>query len=235
MTPHNEAKKEDIAKIVLMPGDPKRAKFIAENYLTDYRLVNDVRGMSAYTGYYKGKRLTVMGCGMGIPSMGIYSYELFKFYDVDVIIKIGSTGAIIKDLNLYDIIIVDESYSESSFALVQNNTTSNIMSSSPDITNIIEQSANHLNIKYNKGRIWTSDVFYQEHSDIERVAKELNCISKEMEIFALFHNANVCHKKAAAILTVSDNMVTGEETSALERERSLQTMMTLALESVLKM
>ena len=110
MTPHNEAKKEDIAKVVLMPGDPLRAKYIAENFLEDYKLVNTVRGMYAYTGKYQNKLVTIMASGMGMPSIGIYSYELFKFYDVDKIIRIGSAGAYTKDLNLYDIILVNDSY-----------------------------------------------------------------------------------------------------------------------------
>ena len=124
MTPHIEAKKEDIAKTVLMPGDPKRAKFIAENFLDNYKLVNSVRGMTAYTGEYKGKKVTIFPSGMGNPSMGIYSYELFKFYDVENIIRIGSCGAYTKALNLYDVILVTESFSESSYALVQNNVKS---------------------------------------------------------------------------------------------------------------
>ena len=115
MTVHNEANIKDIAKTVLMPGDPLRAKMIAENYLDDYKLVNNVRGMLAYTGFYKGKRLTVMASGMGIPSMGIYSYELFKFYDVDNIIRIGSCGSLVKDLNLYDIAVAYDSYSISTY------------------------------------------------------------------------------------------------------------------------
>ena len=119
MTPHNEAKKEDIAKTVLMPGDPLRAKFIAETFLEDYKLVNTVRNIFAYTGTYKGKKVTVMASGMGMPSIGIYSYELFKFYDVDTIIRIGSAGAYTDELNLYDVVLVDGSYSESTFAKTQ--------------------------------------------------------------------------------------------------------------------
>ena len=139
MTPHIEAKKEDIASIVIMPGDPLRAKYIAENYLTDYMLVNDVRNMLAYTGYYKGKRVTVMASGMGNPSMGIYSYELFKFYDVDTIIRVGSCGAYTKNLNLYDLILVEESYSDSNYAFVQNGFKDKIITSSSELNEVIIQ------------------------------------------------------------------------------------------------
>ena len=150
-TPHIESKKEDIAKVVLMPGDPLRAKFIAETFLENIRLVNTVRNMFAYTGTYKGKEVTVFSSGMGCPSMGIYSYELFKFYDVDTIIRVGSAGAYTKDLNLYDLVLVEGSYSESNYPRVQNNEERNILYSSSDVNSIIENKANSLGIKVTKG------------------------------------------------------------------------------------
>lgn len=133
MTPHNEAEKNQIAKTVIMPGDPLRAKYIAENFLEDYKLVNQVRNMYAYTGKYSGKEVTVMASGMGMPSIGIYSYELFKFYDVDKIIRVGSAGSYTKDLNLYDVVLVNGCYSESSYAKTQNGCEDNMMYASDNL------------------------------------------------------------------------------------------------------
>ncbi|NLM62837.1 MAG: purine-nucleoside phosphorylase [Mollicutes bacterium] len=233
MTPHIEAKKEDIAKIVLMPGDPLRAKFIAENYLTDYKLINQVRGMLGYTGYYKGKKVTVMGSGMGIPSMGIYSYELFKFYDVDTIIRIGSCGAYTKDLNLFDLILVNESYSISTYAFDQNGYEGKIIEASKILNDKIINKAHELNLKINTARIHCSDVFYKETNPFKKLYEKHGCLAVEMESFALFHNAKILNKKAACILTVSDNLETKEETTSIERQTAFTTMIKLALESIL--
>lgn len=235
MTPHNEAKKEDIARIVIMPGDPRRAKFITENYLTDYRLVNDVRGMLAYTGKYKGTDITVMASGMGMPSMGIYSYELFKFYDVDIIMRVGSMGAYDANLDLYDVVLATESYSESTFAKVQNGTEDHILYSDNTLNEIILNTANETNVKVHPGRVYSSDVFYHESVDVDHMNFDLGCLGTEMETFALFHNAKVCNKKATAIITVSDHLRTGKETTSEERETAFRTMMELALNSAIKM
>ena len=234
MTPHNEAKKEDIAKIVIMPGDPRRAKYITETYLTDYKLVNDVIGMLAYTGYYKDKRITVMASGMGMPSMGIYSYELFKFYDVDIIIRVGSMGAYDANLDLYDVVVATESYSDSSFAKVQNGTEDNVLLSDASLNEKIIQTATENNIKIYPGRVYSTDVFYHEKTDVDYMNHTLGCLGTEMETFALFHNAKTLGKKATAIITVSDHLRTGKETTSEERETAFRTMMELALNSALK-
>ena len=235
MTPHNKANKEDIARIVIMPGDPKRAKFITENYLENYKLVNDVRGMLAYTGEYKGNKITVMASGMGMPSIGIYSYELFKFYDVDVIIRVGSMGAYDESLDLYDVVVATESYSDSSYAKVQSGREDNVILSDKTLNEKILETAKENNIKVHSGRVYATDVFYHEESDIDYMNKTLGCLGTEMETFALFHNANVCNKKATAIITVSDHLRTGKETTPEERETAFRTMMELALDSSLKM
>ena len=232
MTPHNEAKKEDIAKTVLMPGDPLRAKFIAENFLDDYKLVNSVRNAFAYTGTYKGKRVTVMASGMGMPSIGIYSYELFKFYDVDTIIRVGSAGAYTDKLNLYDIVLADGAYSESSFAKAQNNEERNILHGNEELNNHIKEVANKLGINVHFNNIHSSDIFYKENDNFEELREKYGCVCVEMESFALFHNANVLGKKAACLLTISDNLVTHEETTSEERQNSFKQMIELALESV---
>ena len=234
-TPHIESKKDDIAKVVLMPGDPLRAKFIAENFLENPRLVNSVRNMLAYTGTYKGKEVTVFASGMGMPSIGIYSYELFKEYDVDTIIRVGSAGAYTKDLNLYDVLLVEGAYSESSFAKTQGGELNNILYSDTNTNDVISNKANNLGITLHKGIVHSSDVFYKENDNFLEIAEKYNCLAVEMETFALFHNARVTGKKATAIVTISDNLVTHEKTTSEERQNSFVTMIKLALESAIEL
>lgn len=234
MTAHMEAKKEDIAKTVIMPGDPLRAKFIAENFLENPRLVNQVRGMLAYTGTYKGKKITVMGSGMGMPSIGIYSYELYKEYDVDQIIRIGTAGAYTKDLNLYDLLLVQKCYSESSFGYAQNGSEDHFKEANFSLNFHIQDTASELGKHLTIAVIHSSDVFYKENDNFRELYDKYGCLACEMESFALFHNAKVLGKKAACILTISDNLVTKEETSSEERQKSLKDMIELALESSLK-
>jgi purine-nucleoside phosphorylase len=238
MTPHNEAKKEDIAKIVIMPGDPLRAKYIAENFLENYTLVNSVRGTYAYTGYYKGKRLTVMASGMGMPSMGIYSYELYKVYDVDTIIRIGSCGSYSKDLNLFDIVLSENCYTEGNYALTLNNDNCHIVSSSKDVNEIIEKTAQSLNINLYKGNTVCTDCFDLYMTDVnkflERVPENFNPISAEMEAFALFYTAKMLNKKASCMMSVVDSKYIDKVATTTERETGLNNMITLALESCLE-
>ena len=234
-TPHIEAEKNDIAKVVLMPGDPLRAKYIAENFLEDYRLINSVRNMYGYTGKYKGKEVTVFASGMGNPSMGIYSYELFKFYDVDTIIRIGSAGAYTDKLNIFDLILVEGSYSDSTYAKSQGNEQRNILFSNEYVNNKLMEKANSLNMSLHKGIVHCSDIFYKENDNFRELYDKYNCIAVEMETFALFHNANVLNKKAAAIVTISDSLVTHEETSSEERQNSFTNMMKLALEAAIEL
>ena len=169
MTPHIEAKKGEIAKTVLMPGDPLRAKYIAENYLSDVKLVNDVRNIYAYTGKYKDKDVTIMASGMGMPSIGIYSYELYKFYDVEHIIRIGSVGAYTEKLNLYDVVLVSDCYSESSFAETQNGESENILSANDDINKVIIDTAKNIGKQITVGTIHSSDVFYKEKDNFREL------------------------------------------------------------------
>jgi purine-nucleoside phosphorylase len=232
-TPHIAAKNKDLfGKTVLMPGDPLRAKFIAETYLTDVTQVNGVRNMFGYTGYYKGEKVSVMGSGMGMPSIGIYSYELFKFYDVERIIRVGSMGAYSSELKLYDVVIVTDSYSESSFAKVAYDYDEDVMPSSHGITTRLQEAAKKLEISYRLGRIHSSDVFYRHQGDVFKdVRDKHNCLGVEMESFALFSNARFLGKEAACILTVSDSLVTHEATSAEERQKSFNKMMEIALEA----
>lgn len=235
-TPHiNLEDKNKIAKTVLMPGDPLRAKFIAEKYLTDVELVNTVRNMFGYTGYYKGKKVTVFGSGMGMPSIGIYSYELFKFYDVENIIRIGSAGSYQKDLGLYELVLADKAYSESSFGKCFNGHEGNIALPSSSLNEKIIKNSKKLDYKLEVGTIHSSDVFY--HTDLnyfENNLKEVSPLCVEMESYALFLNAKQLGKNAACLLTISDNLVTHELTTAEERQNSFNKMMILALETAIE-
>lgn len=235
---HCNAKKEDIAKTVLMPGDPLRAKYIAENFLENARLVNTVRNMLAYTGTYKGKEITVFSHGMGMASMGIYCYELYKFYDVENIIRIGSCGAYSEDLNIFDTILVDKSYTEGNFAYEWNEKDCHLIESSEFLNVLIESTAKEINIPYIKGNTLCSDCFdgYLESIPnlIKRFPKELNIIGAEMEAFALFYMAHYLCRQASCLLTVVDSHYKKQEISSEEREKSLNNMITLALESAIK-
>ncbi len=231
MTPHINALETDIAKTVIMPGDPLRAKHIAETYLTNYKLVSSVRNMYAYTGFYKNKRVTVMGSGMGIPSMGIYSYELYKFYNVENIIRVGTAGAYTADLNLYDILLVKSSYSKSSYAKVQANIDDHILYSNESLNEKIRKTAENMQIDLKECQVCSSEAFYNETEKPEEMLAN-NCLACEMESFALFENARYLNKKAACLLTISDNIVTKEATSSQEREKNLNKMIELALETI---
>ena len=229
MTPHNKAEVGSIAKTVIMPGDPMRAKYIAENYLEDYKLVNDVRGALAYTGTYKGRKFTVMSSGMGMPSMGIYAYELYKFYDVSNIIRVGSCGAYTKDLNLYDVLLVNGSYSESSFARVMSGNEDEIQYSTESLNFYIKESAEKLGKHMSLVNIHSSDVFYKENNNFKDLYNKYGCMAVEMESFALFATAKLLNKRAACLLTVSDSLVTHELTTPEERQNSFTDMMEIAL------
>lgn len=238
MTPHNEAKLEDIASTVLMPGDPLRAKYIADNFLTDVKLINSVRNMYGYTGLYKGKKITVFASGMGMPSMGIYCYELYKFYNVQNIIRIGSCGAYSPDLNIFDTLLVDNSYTEGNFAYALEGANCHTIQADESLNNIIENCSKELNIPIVKGNVLCSEVFdyYVKNIDdlISRFPKDLNIIGAEMESFALFYTAKYLNRKAACLLTVVDSHYKNQAITAEEREQSLNNMIVLALESALK-
>ena len=228
-TPHITAKKDDFAKTVLMPGDPLRAKFIAENFLENAVLVNNVRGVQGYTGYYKGKRVSVMASGMGQPSMGIYSYELFKFYDVDNIIRIGSCGSFSKDLHVQDIIIAMGACTNGNYASQYklNGTFSAIADF--NLVNKAVELCEKVGAKYKVGNILSSDTFYDDSNSGLDWAK-MGVLGVEMESYALYCNACRLNKSALTICTVSDSFIYPEEnTSAKEREVSFTKMMEIAL------
>lgn len=238
MTPHIEAKIGEIAKTVLMPGDPLRAKLIAYTYLENAQLVSSVRNIYAYTGTYKGQKITVMASGMGIPSMGIYCYELYKVYGVENIIRLGSCGAYTEELHLLDLILVDRTYTESNFALTLNNDECNIVNASAELNAIIEKAALENNIAYTKGTTLCSDCFDYYMTDInklfERAPKDIDIIGAEMEAFALFYTAKMLNKKAGCILTVVDSHFDKTELSSEDRQNSLNNMIKLGLESAIK-
>lgn len=234
-TPHNEAKLGEIAKTVIMPGDPLRAKYIAENFLENATLVNKVRGMYAYTGNYKGSRISVMAHGMGIPSIGIYCYELYKFYNVENIIRIGSCGGYKPELKLFDIILSEKVFSESNFALTLNNDDCHIVEANKELNNIIEETAKKCSINIVKGNTVTTDCFDLYMTDVNqflnRIPKDFNPVSAEMEAFALFYLAKMLNKKASCLMSVVDSKYIKEVATPEERESGLNNMIKLALES----
>ena len=234
-TPHNSAKKGDIAKKVLMPGDPLRAKYIAETYLENPVCFNTVRNMFGYTGTYKGEQISVMGSGMGMPSMGIYSYELYNFYDVEKIIRIGSAGAYVPELNLGDVVLEESAWSESTFAHTQNGYDKDTIYPDPELNAHILEAAKRNHITVKPVKVHSSDVFYTEPNvdGYKEISAKHGCACVEMESFALLHNANVLHKKATCMLTISDSMPKKEHATAAERQTSFTDMMTVALEACL--
>jgi len=234
MTPHNKAKKGEIAKVVLMPGDPLRAKYMAEKFLKDAKLVNEVRGMYCYTGTYQGTDVSIMGHGMGIPSIGIYSYELYKFYDVELIMRVGSTGSYNDKINVGDVVVVDDSYSESTFAdMVGAVAKDHVLKSTPAIVDLVLKTANEVKIPVKKVRCHASDSFYGKYKLAETIKRtKSDCV--DMESFGLFANAQILNKKAVTLLTCSDSLVTGESLSPEDRKTGFADMFKLALETAVK-
>ena len=235
-TPHNAAQKGDFAKTVLMPGDPLRAEFIAETFLESPKLVTNVRGMLGYTGTYRGTPVSVMGSGMGMPSIGIYSYELFTQYGVENIIRIGSAGSYSERAKVYDVVLATAAFSESSFAKTQSGFEGNMTHPSEELNEKLRASAAKLGMPLIEGVIHSSDVFYREDKTPywKRLRDEYGCLAVEMESFALFHNAAVTGRRAACLLTISDSFVSHEETTAEQRQTTFTNMMEIALGSVLE-
>ncbi len=234
MSTHIESKLEDISSVVLMPGDPKRCEYIARKFLANSKIVNYVRGMTAYTGFYKSKKITVFPSGMGCPSMGIYSYELFKEYNVDTIIRIGTMGGY-TDLKLKDIVLVDNSITNSNYGKYLCNYPNININGDMELNNIILNTSKELGLNIYKGNIYSSDVFYEQNNDFKDKVAKYNVLGVEMESFALFTNAKLLNKKAATLLMVSDSFIYPDKLSSLEREQGLDNLITLALETSLKL
>ena len=231
-TPHIEVTQEGkIAKTVLMPGDPLRAKYIAFNFLENVEQFNSVRGMLGFTGTYKGHKVSVMGSGMGMPSIGIYSYELFNFYGVDRIIRIGSAGAYDPKCKVYDVVVTKDAYSESSFAKVQNGYQKNRIASTEELTNNILKTAEELSLPVHYGTVHSSDVFYSDSSFLKKWSK-MGVLAVEMEAAALYMNAAKAGKRALCMLTISDCPLRGLSLSSQERQTGFCDMVKIALETV---
>lgn len=234
MSTHIESKLEDISSVVLMPGDPKRCEQSARKFLANSKIVNYVRGMTAYTGFYKSKKITVFPSGMGCPSMGIYSYELFKEYNVDTIIRIGTMGGY-TDLKLKDIVLVDNSITNSNYGKYLCNYPNININGDMELNNIILNTSKELGLNIYNGNIYSSDVFYEQNNDFKDKVAKYNVLGVEMESFALFTNAKLLNKKAATLLMVSDSFIYPDKLSSLEREQGLDNLITLALETSLKL
>lgn len=227
-TLHNEGHPSDFAKTVLMPGDPLRAKFIADNFLDNARLVNNVRGIQGYTGAYKGKEVSVMGSGMGIPSMGIYSYELFNFYHVENIIRVGSAGVIHPDLKVRDIVLAMSAYSESSYGNQFGLKGSLAPCCDYGLLTRAHEEAKRLGLRPMVGPVFSSDAFYSKDGPLKKL-QALNVLAVEMEAYGLYLNAAAAGKKALCILQISDNPFTGECLTAQEVRETFTQMMEIAL------
>ena len=229
-TPHNTAQKGDIAKTVLLPGDPLRAKFIAENFLENVKQFNEVRNMFGFTGTYQGEPVSVMGTGMGCPSIGIYTYELIHFYDVDRLIRIGSCGAMQADLKLGDIVMALAASTDSNYASQYQLPGTFSAGASFDLLRKAVDSAERNGYRYKVGNVVSSDIFYHDIPTSD-IWQKMGILAAEMESFALYCNAARAGVDALAIFTVSDSLVTGEEMSAIDRQNSFTNMMKVALEA----
>jgi purine-nucleoside phosphorylase len=233
---HINAEIGSIAELVLMPGDPLRAKYIAENFLEDAKLVCDLRNMLGFTGYYKDTRVSVIGSGMGMPSMGIYSWELYHYFNVKKIIRIGTCGAVSEEVGIKELILASNVYSESNFAYTYNDYKEHLVYPSKELNNKIIETSNKLGYKLHVGTVCTMDVFgpFIDYDRVlNRIPKELNVLGEEMEAFALCHIANSFNREASCIITVVDSKYSDEVISGEDREKSLNEMITLALESLI--
>ena len=234
MTPHINAKEGAFAKTVLMPGDPLRAKLLADTFLENAELVTDVRNIYGYTGAYKGVPVSVMASGMGMPSIGIYSWELYSFYGVENIIRIGSAGSYSARLDVLDVVLASEAYSESSFAKTLSGYDKDTILPGKHINDVIIQAAKDADIECKLARVHSADVFYTQKT-WQEISSANKCDCVEMESFALFHNANILGKNAACLLTISDSFVSKRELTSDERQNSFKNMMTVALEAAIKL
>lgn len=233
-TPHINAKPDDFAETVLMPGDPLRSEFIAKNMLENAALVNNVRGINGYTGTYKGKKVSVMASGMGMPSIGIYSYELFNFFEVNNIIRVGTAGALDKNINIKDIVLAIGASTNSAYAsqFKLNGTFS--ATASYELLSLAHKESVKKKLACHIGNVLSSDNFYNADTTANKKWIEMGIKCIEMEAAALYMNAARAKKNALAILTISDNIITGEATTAEERQTAFTDMMEIALETAIK-
>ena len=234
-TPHISAKVGDFAKTVLMPGDPLRAKFIAENFLENPVLVNNVRGVQGYTGTYKGVKVSVMASGMGMPSIGIYSYELFKFYEVENIMRIGSAGALSMDLDLYDVVAGMGACTNSNFAKQYGLPGAFAPIASYKMLQKCMEGGAELGVDIKVGNLYSSDTFYDADPDCSKKWQAMGVLATEMEAAALYMNAARLGKNALAICTISDHIFKGTLTTSEERQNSFTQMMEIALNTAVKL
>lgn len=240
-TPHINATPDDFAKTVLMPGDPLRAKFIAENFLSNAKLVNNVRGIQGYTGEYEGQRISVMASGMGMPSIGIYSYELYNFFEVENIMRIGSAGAMTENIKVRDIVMGMGACTNSNFAHQYHLPGTFAPVCSYKMLKACTDTADEMGVRYHVGNILSSDTFYNDSEGVpdgmysEKTWRKMGVMAVEMEAAGLYMNAARCGKNALAICTISDHLITGEATSAEERQSSFTQMMELALKTAKKL
>ena len=233
-TPHIKASPEDFAKTVLMPGDPLRSKFIAENFLENAKLVNNVRGIQGYTGTYRGEKVSVMASGLGMPSMGIYSYELYNFFGVENIIRIGSAGGLSEKVKIRDVIIGMSASTTSSFAVQYGLEGTFAPTASYELLEAAVEEARKIGVNISVGNLLSSDIFYNANSDAHKKWQAMGVLGVEMEAAALYMNAAYAKKRALAICTVSDHLLTGESLDSDARQNSFTEMMEIALNTAIR-
>lgn len=230
-TPHNRATKEEIANVLLMPGDPMRSKYIAEEFLENAVLFNNIRGVQGYTGLWKGKRVSVMSSGVGIPSISVYAYELFNFYETDAIIRVGTAGSIQKDVKVGEVLFAEKAYTNSNFLKHFSLSMDYLPTPDPELLNLAVQKAEEKSIVYHKGSVLTEEIYYSQEEGIVEKWAGRGIQAFEMEAAALYANAAQANKKALALFTISNDILSGEEMDPDLRERALNSMIEIGLDT----
>ena len=230
-TPHNKATKEEMANVVIMPGDPMRSKYIAEEFLEDAKLVNNVRGVQGYTGFWKGRKITVMSSGMGIPSISIYTYELFNFYDTDMIIRVGTAGSIQENVKIGEVLFAETAYTNSNFLRNFTLPKDYIPKANEELLKQAVKIAEEKNIKHHVGSVLTEEIYYSMEEGIVEKWAGRGVDAFEMEAAALYANADQAGKKALALFTISNSILSGVEMDVDLRERALNEMIEIGLDT----
>lgn len=233
-TPHNKGLKEDYSNVMIMPGDPMRAKYIAEEFLENARLVNNIRGVQGFTGFWKNRRISVMSSGVGIPSISVYAYEMFNFYETDVIIRTGTAGSIKENVKVGDVLFAETAYTNSNFLKNFTLPEDYVPKSDPELLKTACQIAEEKKVFYHVGRVLTEEIYYSQEEGIVEKWAERGVDAFEMEAAALYANADQAGKKAMALFTVSNSILTGEEMDPAVRERALNDMIEIGLDTAWK-
>ncbi len=230
-TPHNTALKEDLANVILMPGDPMRSKYIAEEFLEKAELVNNIRGVQGYTGFWRGRRISVMASGVGIPSISVYAYELFNFYDTDAVIRVGTAGSIQEEVRVGEVLFAETAYTNSNFLRNFTLPKEYVPKADPGLLEVAVKIAEDKNIRYHCGSVLTEEIYYSQEENIVEKWAERGVSAFEMEAAALYANADQAGKRARSLFTISNSILSGEEMDPALRERALNDMIEIGLDT----